>query len=343
MSTVMPTAPINPLPVVADNTIPKAEERHDQLPIDKFVRATVAEGGQERVILDLNHRLVPAETRVPLKTGQQLNLLVTATTPKLELLIIDDPLQRRLTGLLHHLGGKLQISSLIQQLTAENNVLLTSLRSESRQALLSLLGLEENALSGLTGRSLEQFIANLGLDFEALLAKERHVDPSLKSIILEILAKLDSGKTNFNEQAVRLLQGLELQQLCQIKLARQDMFFFPLPFDFLEQGFVIAEQPKESQEEPSKKSFVLSMHLALKGLGNLRIDFFLDAKGLYLRFACESKEKMEFSAQFENDLHNAIQTIPVQGISFSTGADDPAATLISKLITHGDSVLDTRV
>jgi hypothetical protein len=204
------------------------------------------------------------------------------------------------------------------------------------------LALEENELAGLTGRSLERFIAKLGLDLEASLTKGQRVDPSLKSIILETLAKLDPEKTNFREQTERMLQGLELQQLCQIKLARQDMFFFPLPFDFLEQGFIIADQHKVPQGEQSEKPFVLSMHLALKGLGNLRIDFLLDAKGLYLRFACESKEKMEFSAQFKNDLQNAIQTIPLQGISFSTGADDPAAVLIAKLVDYGDSVLDTR-
>ena len=76
MSPVTPTAPINPASTVSAENHISREERQQQLPIDKIVRATVAEGGQDKVMLELNHQRLQAETKLPLKTGQKLNLMV---------------------------------------------------------------------------------------------------------------------------------------------------------------------------------------------------------------------------------------------------------------------------
>jgi hypothetical protein len=342
MSTVIPTVPVNPVPLATENTVIR-EERHEQLPVDKFVRATVAEGGQERVMLELNHRLVPAETRVPLKTGQQLNLLVTSAYPQLELQIIDDPLQKKLAGLLHLLGEKSPISSFIRQLTGDSSLLLTRLKGDSLELLQVILAAIESDPEGLTGGRLAKCMQRLGLNLETLLADGEQVEASLKTVILEIMAKLDPAKTDFAEQAERVLLGLELFQFCQLKFDRQDIFFLPLPFGFLQYGFIVADRHRKKTTAPSEKSYSLSMYLALESLGNVRVDFLVDANGLYLRFICDSKEKMEFAAQFKEELHSRLQAISLQGINFSAGAEDPVTAVITKMMTKGDSVLDTRI
>jgi hypothetical protein len=343
MSTVTPTAPINPLPAAVDNTIPK-EERQEQLPIDKFVRATVAEGGQERVMLELNQRLVPAETRVPLKTGQRLNLLVVSTSPKLELQIIDDHLQRRLTSLLHLLNGKLEINLLTQKLFAGSNPFITALSDSSRNILMSMAALDKNVTEGtLTGNHLQQFVRILGLDLEALLAQGKFTEASLKSSFLELIAKFDPAEKNILEQAGRILQGLELFQLSQLKLAEHNTMMMPLFFDFLEHGFIIANKNNSPQPDADQeKQSVISMHLSLKNFGNLRIDFLFGPNGLSIRFVCDSKEKADFAAGFQEELRNAIRSVPLQGLNFGTNAEDPATVLITAMLQQSDYMLDTR-
>ncbi len=117
MTLINPTAPIVPVSISAA-LAPNREGREQELRPEQVVRASVAEGGRERVLLDMGHQRVWAETRVPLRTGQSLNLQVLQTTPRLELKLLNAPLKERIGHALHVLSGKFDVLSLLAQLTS---------------------------------------------------------------------------------------------------------------------------------------------------------------------------------------------------------------------------------
>lgn len=145
------------------------------------------------------------------------------------------------------------------------------------------------------------------------------------------------------DKAAQSLQQLELFQLCQAKLAQQQIQMLPLPLPFLEQGYLIAGQSKPSKPGEEGQPLTLSLHLALQGLGNLQIDFLHDAQGVYIRFVCADREKADFAATFGQELTTSLADLPLQGITFAAGAPDPARALITKMMAGGDTILDTRI
>ncbi len=345
MSPVTPTAAINPTPTVTADNHASREERQQQLPLDKIVRATVAEGGQDKVMLELNQQRFWAETRLPLQTGQKLNLLVVATNPRIELQIIEDPLQQRLAQALHMLGEKWNLQPLTQLLNAEGLPIIDTLSPQSRETLLSWATMQNHDIMSLDGKGLRQLIINLGLGMEANLAqgKSGELDGPLKSALLETIY-LEKAGTDLPEMAGRLQQLLELFQLCQIKLARQDVFFLPLPLPFLDQGFIVVDQQKQQQvDEKNAPPFRLSLHLSLQNLGDLRIDLLHEPQGLFIRFVCDSQEKADFVAAWKDDLIQNMSSVLLHDIAFAAGADSPANALLTKMIPQGDSILDTSV
>jgi hypothetical protein len=345
MSPVTPTMPITPPPPVAAENHVSREERQQQLPVDKIVRATVAEGGQDRVLLELNQQRIQAETRLPLKTGQKLNLLVVATSPRIELQIIEDPLQQRLTHAMHILGEKWNLLPLAQLLETEGLPIIDVLSPRSHATLLSWATMRNHDIMSLDGTGLRHLLIDLGLDLEARLARgaSREIEGPLKSALLEAL-QLEKTGSELPETAERLLQIIELFQFCQIKLTRQDIFFLPLPLPFLDQGFLIADQQKQRQVDAKKvPPFRLSLHLSLQTLGDLRIDLLQDPRGLFIRFVCDSQDKADFVAAYKDELARDINSVPLHDITFTAGAESPANALLTKMIPQGDSILDTRV
>ena len=345
MSPVTPTAAINPTPAVTADNHASREERQQQLPIDKIVRATVTEGGQDKVMLELNQQRLQAETRMPLKTGQKLNLLVTATSPRIELQIITDPLQQRLAQAMHMMGEKWNLLPLTQLLNAEGLPIIDTLSPQSHAAMLSWATMQKHDIMSLDGAGLRQLIINLGLGTESNLAQGKigHLEGSLKSALVETLYLGKSGP-ELPELAKRLLQLIELFQLCQIKLNRQDVVFLPLPLPFLDQGFIIVDHQKQQQADETKElPFQLSLHLSLQNLGDLRIDLLHDPRGLFIRFVCDSQEKVDFAAACKDELMQTISSVPLQDISFAVGVESPANAILAKMIPQGDSILDTRV
>jgi len=344
MSPVTPTAPINPLPTVtADNQV-SHEDRQQQLPVDKIIRATVAEGGQDKVMLELNHQRLQAETRLPLQTGQKLNLLVVTTTPRIELQIIEDPLQQRLAQAMQILSEKWNLQSLSQFLTQEGQPNIDALSPLNREVLLSWATMQNSDITALDGTGLRKLIISLGLGMEAILAqgKTEQIGGHIKSALLEII-NLEQPETELPDTAGRLLQLLELFQLWQIKLARQDVLFLPLPLPFLDQSYILADHLKQHEiDDNNAPPFKISLHLSLQKLGDLRIDLLHDSQGLHLRFVCASQEKADFVAAFKDQLMHDMQAVHLRDIAFAIGAESPATVLITKMIQHSDSILDTR-
>lgn len=341
MTTVTPPTSHTPVISALEITANK-EERQHQLPVDKVVRAAVVEGGQDKIMLELGNRRFLAETRVPLQTGQKLNLLVISTSPKLELLIVDDPLRARISQAIHLLNFRWDILAMLQQLREGGKSIFNGLSKGAREALQVWATLQRDMLGARAMNELRLLARQLGLDLEKRLAKGEKSAASLKSALLELAGKLDPS-SNMAERVGRLLQQLELYQLIQLKLSQNNTYILPLPFPFLDQGYMLTEKGENQEEKGKEAPTKISLHLALQNLGDLRIDFLHDSQGLYLRFACDSQEKADYLAGFQKELRETLTSVELQGVSYAADAEEPAKSLIMKLISEGDTVLDTRV
>lgn len=328
-----------------NDTLLDKEERPLQLPINKIVRAVVTEGGRNRVLLEIDQRQVLAETRIPLPAGRKLDLQVVAISPKIELKVVQDPLQNRLARTIHLLAAKWDILAFVRQLTEDSGHVFNRLSPASRETLLTWLPPPPDGAVALEkGEALLQQLQNLGLPTEANIAAEgKNTLASLKNALAEVIDTLSTHKeVELAERAGRLLQTLELSQLCQIRLAQQDVLFHPLPLPFLEQGHMVLEREKQPKAGDKTSPLKLTLHLSLQGLGDLTVELLFEPRGLFVRFTCESADKMRFVAGFQDELSRCLDFLPLEGLAFASGAHSPARSLLERILPDGDSVLDTR-
>lgn len=114
MTIVNPLASANLVVQSALATI-RPEERHSDLRIEQIIRATVVEGGLDRAMLELNHQRFRIQSEQELKTGQQLELQVLTTHPKLTFKVLAVPVEARLAALLPLLAKPFDWHGLIKQ------------------------------------------------------------------------------------------------------------------------------------------------------------------------------------------------------------------------------------
>ncbi len=343
MNTVTPQTAYT-LTISATEITANQEERRRQLklPADKAVRAIVLEGGRNKIVLELDHRRFVAETRVPLQAGQKLNLQVVSVSPKLVLKIIEDPLRSRISQAIHLLNFQGDIFSTLQQLQEGHKSIFDGLSKGARQALQVWDSLPHDMLGDRSRNKLWLLARQLGLDLESRLARGEKSAASLKSALLELAGKLDSDG-DMAERVGQLLQQLELYQLLQLRFSQNNIYILPLPFPFLEQGYMLTEKGKEEGGKGKDAPTKISLHLSLQKLGHLRIDFLHDSQGLHLRFACDSRKKADYLAGFQKELRKTLTAVVLQGVSYTADAEEPAKFLIKKLLSTGDTVLDARV
>jgi hypothetical protein len=307
----------------------------------------VKAAGENKFILDIgSNRILAQGDSVTLTPGQSLQLQVTATTPLLELKIISAPLQQHLGQSLTFIGQNLDLSPLLQILQQPPNPGIEALTTASRQLLENFFALQQRPLNGKEGGEvLRQMIDTLGLQMEAKLGKglKDEGTSSLKSALLEVIHLFkESEKTEGT--AKTLLATIESFQLSQLRLDQDKTLIIPLPFPFLDQGYLLIDQKQEQETEDHKrkKQLHFSLHLALSGLGNIQIEFIQTDEGLWMRFNCDSQEKADFVGQFSDDLRQQLTDTPIQGLSFSGTANAPNTDLVRMLVPAGKSFLDTK-
>jgi len=108
-------------PLSASNMVvhvPEQASRPDRsltdLRVDQVIRATVTEGGMDKATLEMHQKQFPIQTDQPLKMGQQLDLQVLTTQPRLSFKILSSPLESKLTALLPLLAKTYNWDSLLQ-------------------------------------------------------------------------------------------------------------------------------------------------------------------------------------------------------------------------------------
>ncbi len=341
MSIITPITPNIPLPAAQAGFIPR-EGREQQLRIDQVVRATVSEGGDERVWLNIGNQRFLAKTEIPLKTGLSLTLLVSRTSPRLEFQLLRDPLDSRIRQKLHLLEGPWSLDGLAALISGPEVA-----APASRAAWAGFMALREGADQAAAG-DLARLAARLGLDYEALLAQGQVAGTA--ATLKQLLEDARSSGCRPEEPAgekIGAFSGLfELWQLIRLKLAQQSIEFWPLPLPRVEQGFMLAGRGQgavadDDHDQGDERPWRLTVHLQPSGQEPLQVDFLWEGAGLFLRFHCANQAQASFLSGRQAELRRLVTALPLQGAVFCVGARTPA-TVLAQLLA-GDGVLDERV
>ncbi|MBW6520882.1 MAG: hypothetical protein K0A99_07705 [Desulfoarculaceae bacterium] len=346
-----PIALLSPSAALGSSTSGAGGQQYNpqQMQNGQTMEARVVEAaGDNRFILDIgSNRILAQSDSVTLSPGQSLQLQVTATTPQLELRIIAPTLQQFLGHSLSFIGQNLDLGPLFQLLQQPPNPAIEMLTPASRQILETFWSLQQKPLSGKEGGEvLRQIVDNMGLQLEAKLGRGV-IDEgtrSLKSALLEIV-HLFKESERIGKTGKALLAAIESFQLSQLRMDQEKAFILPLPFPFLDQGYLLIDQKQdqETEERERKKQLHFSLHLALTGLGDITVEFLQTDDGLWMRFNCDSQEKADFVSQFGDELRQQLADLPLRELFFSGTADAPGADLIRQLVPSGQSLLNTKV
>lgn len=324
-------------------------------------------GEVERILIKID-RQVAQDISQPLKRTEPLSKGDFAVTPKQNVI---QPLPRSVQETRVKAGASLiQLSAEIKQIIEQ----VTQVQEQKQGIAPELLG----RLEGLLGRlqklpqaaggvpvllpevemivsQLEQLVAQrpavpqggqLGmlsqlfgfhLETELLQGKKKTALASLKLSLLGL-------QKDLGEDVAEPLRRLELFQLCRAKLAEEQVQFLPLPFNELEEGYLLSERQSGADDNELRESpLQMSLSLRLSALGNIRIDMLYEKEGLHLRLACEDREKMDYLQNCTDELRESLQAIDLQGVSFSADAQLPARQLQERLLPDSPNMLDARI
>lgn len=347
-----PIAPLTSSAALGSSTSGAGGQQYHppQMQHGQTMQALVVEAvGDNRFILDIgSNRILAQADSVTLSPGQSLQLQVTATTPHVEFQIIAPSLQQFLGHSLSFVGHNLDLNPLFQIMHQPPNPAIETLTPSSRQVLEAFWALQQKPLSsGPEGAAvLRQMVDSMGLQLEAQLGRglPNEETGSLKAALLELVQQFKEAE-QIREPGKALLSIIESFQLCQLRLDQDKSFIIPLPFPFLDQGYLLIDQKQDQETEnyERKKQLHFSLHLSLTGLGDLNIEFLQTDDGLWMRFNCDSQDKADFVSQFGDDLKQQLADLPVQGLAFSGTANDPGTDLIRLLVPAGQSLLNTKV
>lgn len=87
----------------------------------QVVQATIAERGEGRVLLDMGGKQMWAQSKADVKTGQQLNLQVTSTEPRLQLRVVPQGAEKHMLRILHLFDHKPELGARLQQLSTQTS------------------------------------------------------------------------------------------------------------------------------------------------------------------------------------------------------------------------------
>lgn len=215
-------------------------------------------------------------------------------------------------------------------------------------ALLAALPGEENPAQlpvAAGGQHLREIVDRLGINMEQLLAHgdRQQAVQTLKFALMELAQRLPATDPGVG-QAEQITRTIELYQLLQIRLAGEALFFLPLPFSFLQQGFLLVngdQSGNTGEENSGQKEKSIELHLRLHGLGNLHIAVRLGPGGVALDFMAEDAQRAKFLSDHRSEIHQWLTATDVASIRFLVGAGEPVATLLEKIVHGPTGMVDT--
>lgn len=305
-----------------------------------------AKSGDATYLLNIGGREVHAQSTASLQVGQKLDLQVASLTPQVELKIIHDPITKQIGVTLHLLEGKQSLAPLLSQLLEQTLPQSVSERTAATLQTFLQSILPEEQLIQPDGSKLQEVISRLGMNMEQLFAgnSQQEAVQTLKFALLEMSQQPGLSQQQ-SEQAGQLLQTLELFQMLQIRLQTESLLFLPLPFPFLEQGYVLVDDKSKQQGQNQGKEnepLTFSLHLRLEGLGNLRIEMVQTEGSLDIRFFAESTEKTTFLREHGEELEQWLTSVALNSVQFLSGAEEPGSSLLQRMIGDTTGVIDTQ-
>ncbi len=347
----MPISPSAP-PIITLNFAPptsttshcKQESQSLNLGPYQIVRATVLEGGMNTIELELNRLRLNAQTQIPLKGGQRLQLQVQNTSPYIELKILNQDLLENIFKRIQSIGEKFDLASFLSQLRSKYESVDPNLSFSSNSNLSFLFsGLIKNQ-DQITGKFLSSLSRLLGLKTEALLAEGQVEEnlTNLKTSLMKIVLQED-GNPTLQTKSKALIQHLELFQLCQIKLFQDNILFLPLPFSFLQQGFALLEKQSGESGGKEQESCRVSIHLKLKTLGNLELRLLYQDSKIFIRILCQDQEIVDIMNKAKEEFKSTVTTIKIENLTIGLGAQDPEKILTEKIVPDSDHFFEAKV
>jgi len=306
----------------------------------QIVLASVVRGGLDKAELELGRQRFTAATRVPLSTGQRIQAQVVRTSPFIELRLVDQTALKGLFQSLHHLQSKFDLSGFLG-LGSLSGLLEGHPRGSAMESSLQQAGSLLGQPGELEGGVLAGLVRLLGLDTEQLLAQGQteRAAATLKAA-LQALAQAAQGEAA-GERAEKLLEQIELFQLCRVRLAQLGKEWLPLPLPFLEQGYLVAERGGEQAgreqqgQEGGMEPWTIGLILRLQHLGAVTIHAAKTGAGLSLRVLCETREAAQQFEAARQELIDTVEALPVQNLQIGLGAEDPSQHLLQLIVPEG--------
>jgi hypothetical protein len=219
----------------------------------------------------------------------------------------------------------------VQQLLPQGIVQLVATQQSTVQSLTAMQA--ENLIGQDAGKDMQSNVQRIGMNMEALLAKNEigAAKASLKAALLEITSSQQKNE-ELAVSAKNILSTLEMYQVAQLKL-EGDFLLFPLPFSFLENGFLLVDNPPEDENntESSEQNRQFSLHLTMTELGDMEVRYYESKEGARIRFLFDSEEKAAFAATFQDELKETLSEVQLLGISFASGAQSPSRALLARM------------
>lgn len=215
------------------------------------------------------------------------------------------------------------------------------------QALSQTIGAMQQQMVTPPARELALLAQVLGLNFEGLLLKgeTETARNSLKGILLQ-LQNQEEIPAQVRDNSANMLQQLELYQLCRARLAEVGVLFLPLPFDFLQQGYVLIEEHghenRNNGEQPERRSHSVTLNLTLEHLGTMNINMLFEQGGLFVRISCAKPETIALVKNYHQELSTRLQPFGLQRLNVDAETQDPTVALLERL-SSGKSMLNTQV
>lgn len=329
-----PQLPVVTLQQTAVTPVDQQVERIFSLRPEQVVQATVAEGGLDRIYLELGPWRMPARTQVPLPQGAHLTLQVTQTEPEVALRILPRDSLHFLFSSLNQLGTQQRFLQGIESLAQQTAF--PTLKNLFAQLLQQLRQPPSSEL-------LQTFNRNLGLYMEqALLAGDK--EGALQSLQGQLLQHVTQGD---DSAADTVLQKLLFWQLCHVRLSQAGYHFVPLPFTFLEQGYLLAQNQGGSAANSGGQTeqWKFSLFLELTNLGPIEAHLLQQEQSLYVQLAVAQEEAKPFLRSMVPTLCQRLEKLGWQEVSahVRSGARYPDKALLQYLVPEGTHAVDQRV
>ncbi len=102
------------------------------------------------------------------------------------------------------------------------------------------------------------------------------------------------------------------------------------------------EGDQQGGEGGGEESFACTLHLAVEGLGNIKVRCVQSKDSIRIAFFLDSQEKADFVSTFGEQLTGNISSAPLLSLSFASGADSPGTALLQKILPAEQPMLSTR-